>query len=198
MHLSNKPGSEETSPRTNDCTEFISSNHFSNTTGWTGQPVQRFKTSSETFCDNKSTIMSYYHTSARDKTDSTTLGKSQQTKLLNSACISLPKNVNTSKHLLFTSLHYCVHFVHWMEDKFTGVSLASLHMTHYFSRLMFFEDLLSFYKPWNMTTTTEMQGRKILIKDKRYPKGSKKGHTLPVIIEVWISSHKPFSQMNCG
>lgn len=58
MHLSNKPRLVETSPRSNDCIEFIFRDHFSYTTAWTGQPISLLKTSSETFSDNKWGIMS--------------------------------------------------------------------------------------------------------------------------------------------
>lgn len=54
-HLSNKPGSEEVSLRTNDFAEFISFNHFSNTIGWTGQPIRPFKTKLwDILCQKKS------------------------------------------------------------------------------------------------------------------------------------------------
>lgn len=145
VHLSNNPGSEETSPRTNDGAEFISSNHFSNSAGRTEQPITRFKTSAQTFfwwqIQDNASITPLHRTK-----QTATAGKATQTTLVNSACISLPKNVNTFNYLPFTSPRHCLH-IHGMGDKITGLnSLASLYMRS--SRQMFFcEDLLSYYKP---------------------------------------------------
>lgn len=148
----NKCGSEETSPKTNDLIEFISSNHFSNSTEWTGQPINQFKTGSETFEDNKLRIMSHYHTSARDKT----VGKAQQTNL-NSICISLPKNVNIFNDLLFTSLHHCLH-LHGMEDKI--IEVKSLCWWFFFCVDLCLWDLLVAISHVYMTTTTETRKKK--------------------------------------
>ena len=125
-----KPRSEETSPTTNDCAEFVSSNHFSTSAGWTGQPVNRFQTSAETFYDNKLRIMFLYHTSAEDKTDSTAAGtKSQQTALVNSPCSSLPKNVNTFQHFLFTSLYHCLHLC-YQSKAWAQLTFSSFYWNH--------------------------------------------------------------------
>lgn len=161
-------------------TPFISSINKLTPQSEQGSPLSHFKTSFEKLSDNRSRIMSHCHTSARDKTDSSAVGKSPQTTLLNSGCISLPKNVNTMNHLLFSPPRHCLH-QHWIRDKITGVSLASLYMHFYSSRLMVVhQDLLSCYKLClhdNRNIDAEKPKRsweKIFL----VSKGSEKGHTL--------------------